>query len=416
MTTAHQRLLRLIQIIRSPLIDQAGETIGRIEDLVVRLGSDGYPPVAGLQVRIGGRQVFVPMGQVAELGPGRARMLGEIVNLRRFERREGEVLLRRDILDHKVIQVETGRLIRAGDIALGSIGGAWRVVGIEGRSGPILQRVFRRSSLRPLDPATMVDWSRIEPFVGHVPTAKLRLPLRRLKGLHPAQLADLVEAASHAEGDEIITAVGDDPALEADVFEELDTEHRREFLRSRSDGEAATVLGSMSPDDAADLIGELPQERRASILARLPAPHQAKVRLLLAYNPSTAGGLMSPDFVAVDHQSPVAHVLERVAQASTTVLAVYLTDAEHRLIGSLSLHALLRATREARVGDVAAPLSARLREDADFTSVALLMADYNLTEAPVVDEDDHLVGVISVDDVLEALIPDQWRRRDGSVG
>jgi len=363
-------------------------------------------------VRIGGRLVFVPIGQVADLSPGQARMTGDIVNLKRFERREHEVLLRLDLLDHKVIQIEAGRLLPAEDIALGAAGTTWRVVGIDIRSGPFLRRLFGRASPPALDPAAIVDWSRIEPFVGHVPTAKLRPPLQRLRRLHPAQLADLVEAASHDEGEEIITAVGDDPALEAAVFEELDTQHQREFLQGRSDAEAAEVLGSMSPDDAVDLIGELPQARRASILARLPAAEQATVRRLLAYNPSTAGGLMTPDFVAVDQQLPVAQVLERVTAALSNVLAVHLTDAVHHLTGSLSLHALLVAPHDARAGDAASLSAARLRVDADFTAVALLMADYNLTEAPVVDDEGHLVGVVSVDDVLEALIPDQWRRRD----
>jgi Mg/Co/Ni transporter MgtE len=121
--------------------------------------------------------------------------------------------------------------------------------------------------------------------------------------------------------------------------------------------------------------------------------------------------------LAVDQHSTVAQALEQVTQASGKVLAVHLTDAEHHLIGSLSLHALLLAPRESQIGDTDALISARLRVDADFTAVALLMADYNLTEAPVVDEDGHLVGAISVDDVLETLIPDHWRRRDdGNVG
>jgi CBS domain-containing protein len=415
MTTTEQRLLRLTQIIRSPLADQAGEPIGRIEDVVVRLGSDVHPPLVGLQVRLSGRQVFVPIGQVADLTPGRARMTGDTVNLKRFERREREVLLRQDILDRKVIQIEAGRLIPAADIALGATGTGWSVVGIDVRSGPFLQRVLRRTTQRPLDRAAIVDWSHIEPFVGHVPTAKRRLPLQRLRRLHPAQIADLVEAASHEEGNEIITAVGADPELEADVFEELDTGHQREFLEDRSDSEAAEVLGTMSPDDAADLLGELPQERRAPILARLPAEEQAKVRRLLAYNPGTAGGLMTPEFVAVDQHTTVAQALQQVTQASRKVLAVHLTDAEQRFIGSLSLHALLLAPRDSEVRDTGDLIAARLRVDADFTSVALLMADYNLTEAPVVDAEDHLVGAISVDDVLEALIPDHWRRRDDGI-
>ena len=116
------------------------------------------------------------------------------------------------------------------------------------------------------------------------------MPLRRLRRLHPAEIADIVESASHEEGEEIITAVHADPELEADVFEELNTEHQVEFLRSRSDAEAAAVLAGMGADDAADLITELDQERRAPILAQLPAAKQAKVRALLSYSPESAGG------------------------------------------------------------------------------------------------------------------------------
>ena len=112
-----------------------------------------------------------------------------------------------------------------------------------------------------------MDWASIEPFVAHVPTARLRIPYRKLARLHPAQIADLVEAASHDEGEEIIEAVGQDRELEADVFEELDAEHQLEFIRSRSDAEAARLLATMAPDDAADLITELDQERRLPILA-----------------------------------------------------------------------------------------------------------------------------------------------------
>jgi len=252
--------------------------------------------------------------------------------------------------------------------------------------------------------------------VGHVPTAKLRLPLLRLRRLHPAQIADLVEAASHEEGEEIITAVHADPELEADVFEELDTEHQIEFLKSRSDAEAAEVLGSMNPDDAADLIGDLEQSRRASILARLPAKQQAKVRSLLAYNPSTAGGLMTPDFFAINQNRQVEEVLALVKEATIPVLIIHFLDDDNRLVGSIALDELLRAPHACAAREILEPSRARLRADADLTDVALLMADYNLIAVPVVDDEEHLVGVISVDDVLEALIPEEWRRRAEASG
>ncbi len=403
----------LTEITKSPLVDRRGETFGKVDDVIVRLGSDGYPPVTGLQARIGGRKVFIPMDQVAELRPSSVRLTGDTVNLLRFERREGEVLLRNDILRHRLINVEAGRLIRADDIELGFVDEAWRVIGIDIESRSIWDRALHRPSK---ESKLTLDWSRIEPFVSHVPTSKLRLPLRRLERLHPAQIADLVEAASHEEGEEIITAVHGDPELEADVFEELDTEHQIEFLENRSDVDAAEILDSMAPDDAADLITDLPQDRRTSILNRLSPVQLARVRSLLAYNPNTAGGLMNPELVAVRDDASVKDALHAIAEAATPLSTLYLTDPNDRLIGQTSVSQLLKAPSDGKVAETLELVPARAEVDDDFTEVALMMADYNLISLPVVDDEDRLIGVVSVDDVLETMIPEDWRRRADNSG
>jgi Mg/Co/Ni transporter MgtE len=280
----------------------------------------------------------------------------------------------------------------------------------------LLRRIFSKKQDAPSSEA-VIDWSQIEPFVGHVPAARLLLPLRRLKRLHPAQIADIVERVSHEEGDEIITAVGADPEFEADVFEELDTHHQLEFLRERSNQEAAEILNKMESDDAADLILELDQDRRAAILSLLSSRHQQKVRGLLAYNPTSAGGMMSPDFVSVSEGTTVAQALERVgaatnlpAQAAGIVVVVN----DGHLVGAVGLLDLLRAARDSRVADVEKLASERLDVHADLEEAALLMSDYNLVALPVVDESEIVLGVITVDDMLEALIPSDWRRRQSA--
>ncbi|HZT97825.1 MAG TPA: CBS domain-containing protein [Chloroflexota bacterium] len=402
---------------KSPLVDRRGENFGRVEDVIVRLGSDGYPPVTGLQGRIGDRRVFIPISQVTELRAGSVRVAADSLNLLRFERREGEVLLRTDILRHRLINVEAGRIIRADDIELGVVEGTWRVLGVDIETRSIFQRALHRSSSSS---KVTLDWSRIEPFVGHVPSSKLRLPLRRLERLHPAQIADLVEAASHEEGEEIITAVHGDRELEADVFEELDVEHQVEFLEDRSDVEAAAILDSMDPDDAADLIADLPQDRRTSILGRLSPEQLAKVRSLLAYNPDTAGGLMNPEFVALPSDSPIEEAIKAVGDHHPALTTVYVIDSEGRLQGSLPPARLLQASvhgsMSTKLAEQVEPVPARAEAADDFTDVALMMADYNLTSLPVVDGDDRLIGVISVDDVLETMIPEDWRRRAENSG
>lgn len=415
--SAESRTLRFSQIRHALLVDRTGEQTGRVDDLIVRLGSERYPVVTGVQGRIGNLQLFIPISQVATLAPGKAALGAQDVNLGRFERREGEVLVGQDILGHHLIDVDSGRLITARDIELKFGDGKWELRSVDTRHNSPLRRLLHRGSTAASRSPLLVDWSRVAPLVGHVPTAKLRLPLVQLRRLHPAQIADLVEAASHDEGAEIIATVGSDPELEAHVFEELDDEHQVEFLKSRSDIDAAHVVAGMAPDDAADIVAHLPLARRASILERLPQPEQEKVRSLLAYHPDTAGGLMTTDFVAVPEDSTVAAALDHVRSTDAAVTMVYLVNGQGLLAGFCKVTDLLRCDQGTRCTECGGLGVTRIRMNADFADVALLMADYNLTAVPVVDDDDRLLGDISVDDVLENLIPDEWRRRTtGSAG
>ena len=248
---------------------------------------------------------------------------------------------------------------------------------------------------------------------------RLRVPHPKLAKLHPAQIADLVEAASHDEGQEIIEAVGADSELEADVFEELDARHRVEFVAQRSDDEVAALLSRMAPDDAADLVAELPQERREVVVERLAPNQRRKVRALLGYDPAEAGGLMSPDFVSVYRQATVAEALDRVRRSALpdeNLASVYVMDAKHRFVGALPLAALVRAEPEESVVDLDAEPIPHLLPEADFEEVARLMADFNLTAAPVLDAEERMIGVVTVDDELEVLLPKGWRRRFGLLG
>jgi CBS domain-containing protein len=405
-------LLNLSSLIRSPMLDRAGEKLGRVEDLIVRLGEPGLPPVTGLRARIGGREFFVPSERVASLEPGQVRLSGEKLSLASFERREGEVLLREDLLGRKLIDVQAARLVTAHEIVLSCIEGRWRVAGIDPRPRRARRRLFGGRA-RPAEPP-ILSWSELEPFVGHVPSSRLRLGRRHLARLHPAQIADLVEAASHEEGEEIIEAVGSDRELEADVFEELDKEHRLEFISERSDAQAAQLIARMAPDDAADLIADIDQERRLPILERLPYAKQRKIRALLGYNPATAGGLMSPDLVAVEATISVAAALGLVRGADVppeAATTVYLTDEQGHLVGAALVVALLRADQDRAVCDVADLDAPCVRTDEELPEVARLMADFNLTMLPVLDEASRAVGVVTVDDVLELLVPEEWRRR-----
>jgi CBS domain-containing protein len=408
-------LVPLSGLVKRPLVDQAGDRIGKVVDLIARIGASPHPPVTGLVARIAGRDLFVPIRKV-EVEPWRVRFSGNQVDLRRFERRPGELLLARDLMTRHLINYVGGRLIRANEINLARVDGTWEVVGVDPSARPLLRRLLPRR--RSGSPAALVDWASIEPFVAHVPTARLRIPYRKLARLHPAQIADLVEAASHEEGEEIIEAVGQDRELEADVFEELDTEHQLEFVRSRSDAEAARLLGSMAPDDAADLIVELDQDRRLPILDLLPEPQRSKVRSLLSYNPETAGGLMSPDFLCLPGTMTTADALVAVRRSSAPPEAlhvVFVADADGNAVGSVSVIEVIKAEPTATLASLAGEEDlAHVHPDWDLSATVRKMSDFNLVVAPVMDPEHHrILGVVTVDDVLELLLPTGWRRDFG---
>jgi len=412
-------VLHLSLILGAALRDDDGTRLGKVDDAIVRLEGSGYPPITGFLVNVAGRRSYLPAERVATVEPRAITLSKAKLDLRPFARRPEEVLLKHDVLDHQLINVEGARLVRANEVELARLEGWWRVIGVDTGPRGGLRRLLPKRIGGRIDTGDFLDWASVEPFAGEIPAVRLRILHPKLAKLHPAQIADLVEAASHEEGREIIEAVGADAELEADVFEELDAQHQIEFVEQRADTEVAALLSRMAPDDAADLVAELPAERREAVTEHLSPGQRRKVRALLGYDPAEAGGLMSPDFVSVYRHATVAEALDRVRRSGLpdeNLAMVYVMDAKRRFSGALHLAALLRADPEATVVDLDVDGVPHLLPQADFEEVARLMADYNLIAAPVLDREERMIGVVTVDDVLEVLLPKGWRRRFGLLG
>lgn len=410
--TQSPRVLHLSLIVGGEVAGRAGGRLGRVDDLVVRLG-EGYPPVTGVLATVAGREVFVPGDAVGALAHDRVSLTTDRLDLRPYEQRPQEVLLRKDVLDRQLIDVDGARLRRANDIALARLDGWWRVVGVDVGPRGILRRVMPRRFAGRIGEDPILDWSDVEPFTGHVPTVRLRSPHPKLVRLHPAELADLVEAAGNSEGEEILAAVHHDPELEADLFEELEASRAREFLEHRDDAEVAAILSRMESDDAVDALLQLDEERRQRVFELLAMAQRRRVETLLGYAPATAGGLMSPDFVCVYGQATAQEALDRLRQsraAPETLETVFVMGTSRRVSGAIALADLVRADPDAVLGEIA-PLPRVVQVDAELEEVARLMTDYDLTVVGVVDDEQRLQGVVTVDDVLELVLPRGWRRR-----
>ncbi|HUA31166.1 MAG TPA: CBS domain-containing protein [Streptosporangiaceae bacterium] len=410
------RTLHLSDLLRRPLTDRGGEPIGRLSDVIVRLRGDDNPLVTGLVATVGGREVYVPIEQVVSFDGDEVKLTSAKLDLRSFERREGEVLLRGDVLGHRLIDVETAHLIKAGDLELEQRGQDWMLAGVDiHRQARWLPR---RLAAAGSGEHAFREWSRFEPLIGHTGSALLRGPFARIRRLKPAQIADLIEDASKEEETEILGHVHADPELEADVFEELDEDLASRLLGARTDAEIAEVLTRMRADDAADTIAELPQRRRQPVLDLLPLGQRTKVLTLMGFNPASAGGLMGVDFLAVPEQASVREAVAAVAGSPSlqpeALTSVHVLDERGRLCGVVRLVSLVQAAASAKLSDIYDADPVRVGAGTDIVDVAVLMSDYNLITIPVVDERRTMIGIITVDDVLEATLPSDWRRREAA--
>ena len=407
--------VHLSELLRRPITDRGGESIGRLADVIVRLRGADDPLVTGLVASVGGRELYVPIDQVSSLSGEEVKLASAKLDLRQFERREGEVLLRRDVLGHRLIDVESAQLIKAWDLELERRGAQWVVAGVDTHRQP--RWLFGPRHAGHGD-HSFREWAKFEPLIGHAGSELLRGPFARIRRLKPAQIADLIENASREEETEILGQVHEDPELEADVFEELDEDLATRLLGARTDAEIAEVLSRMRADDAADAIAELPQRRRQAVLDLLPAGQRTKVLTLMGFNPTSAGGLMGVDFLAVSRDAPVREALEAVARSSSlqqeALTSVHAIDERGTLCGVARLVSLVQADADVPLSDIYDDDPVRVGADTDVVDVAVLMSDFNLITIPVVDEHRKMIGVITVDDVLEVTLPDDWRRREAA--
>jgi CBS domain-containing protein/sporulation protein YlmC with PRC-barrel domain len=438
--------LRLSSLLKRPVADSGGETLGRLSDVIVRLSGSDYPKVIGGVVAIGGRrEVFVPLEQVSAFDGDVLKLTTAKLDLRQFERRDGEVLLSAEVLGHRLIDVQNARLVRAWDLQLYRDATEWVLSGVDTRHRP--RRLFGLlgpgqdpapgagggaaagntvagdtvaggSATTAGDGPVFRDWHDFESLIGHAGSELQRGPFARVRRLKPAQIADLLEDASKKEETEILGRVHADPELEADVFEELDEDRATRLLGARTDAEIAAVLGRMRADDAADAVAELPQPRRQPVLDLLPPGQRTKVLTLLGFNRTSAGGLMAMDFVAVPSMAKVSDALGAIRGSATlqpeALTSVHAVDSDGALRGVARLVTLVQSDPDRSLIDVCDIDPVRVGADADVMDVAVLMTDYNLITIPVVDHDSRLLGVITVDDVLEVTLPAEWRRREAA--
>ncbi|WP_344617888.1 magnesium transporter MgtE N-terminal domain-containing protein [Dactylosporangium salmoneum] len=395
------------------VFDPNGDQVGRVRDAVVRPRAGGQPPrvvglVAEMPMR---RRIFLPIGRITAIEPDAVVLNTGTLNLRRFERRPGELLVLEDFVDRHVTVAATGRTGAVVDVAMDADrAGEWWLSRVAVRE--FTGRLTRRGHLNQL------EWAEVTGLAGEPETQGTAGLLAVLDNMRPADLANVLQDLSETRRVEVAAAL-DDERL-ADVLEELPEHDQLEIITALEPQRAADVLEEMDPDDAADLLAEMPKPEQEVLLDLMEPDEASPVRALLEYAPGTAGAVMTSEPIIMAPDATVAEALARIREpqlAPAVAAGVFVTrppmaTPTGRYLGVVHFQRLLREPPSALLGGVVDNDIDPLGPATPLAEITRRMATYNLVVMPVVDDNDKLVGAVTVDDVLDHLLPEDWRDRD----
>jgi CBS domain-containing protein len=394
-----RRIVYVSRLTRLPLLGADGADVGRIVDAVFDLGSKP-PRINGLVVQVQRRRVFVGMGRIGEIGTDGARLRRGSVNLRQFELRPGERLIVGELMGTRL---RTGRVVDVG-LAPAPEPFAWEIatVAVASRRVPGLRRS-----------PEVIDWSEAgELFASDSPVDR---QAAELGTLHPAEMAATIRRLPLSRRRVLAAALEDDRF--ADLLEEMSEDEQVRLVEGLDRDRLARVLDEMDADDAADLLGEFTAARQAELLHAMDPEEAEPVRRLLSYQPDTAGGLMTPEPVILGQEGTVAEALARVRQpdlpvplaAQVFVARPPLETPTGRYVGMVGFQRLLRESPSKPLGRCVEEDVEPVPADMSDREVAGQLAAYDVVALPVVDEVGRLVGAITIDDVIDRVLPGNWR-------
>ncbi|QLE73808.1 magnesium transporter [Streptomyces rectiverticillatus] len=396
------------------VFDPNGDQVGRVQDLVAMLRVGGRPPrVLGLVVEVvSRRRIFLPMTRVTGVESGQVITTG-VINMRRFEQRPTETLVLGELLDRRVRLVDGGEEVTVLDVAITQLPARrdWEIDKVFVRRG-------KGGALRRKGETLTVEWSAVTGFSLEEHGQGAASLLATFERLRPADLASVLHHLSPKRRSEVAAALDDDRL--ADVLEELPEDDQIEILGKLKEERAADVLEAMDPDDAADLLSELPEDDKERLLTLMQPDEAADVRRLLAYEERTAGGLMTTEPIVLRPDATVADALARVRNRDLSpalAAQVYVCRPPDetptgKYLGTVHFQRLLRDPPFTLVGSIVDTDLRPLPPGTPLPAVTSYLATYNMVAAPVVDESGSLLGAVTVDDVLDHLLPEDWRETE----
>jgi magnesium transporter len=408
----------LSRVLGKTVINAHGREIGVLCDLAMVPG-EGFPQVSHLTVKSNKRLVSIPWHEISLFNRFVVSVSGTFTDFPCYEAAEGEVLLKRDILDKQIVDVDGAKVVRVNDIKLGKYKDYLCILSVDiGLSGLLRRLGYERLGQRCAAllgkkiPHQEISWEFVQPLESNLSRLSLTMAHDQLAEMHPADLATIISNISHQHIQTVLISLDTETAGEA--LHELDPELRTRIISEMDSEMASDILEDMEPDEAADVLGDLPEAKAQELLKLMDVKDAEDIQELMEHEDNSAGGLMNNCFLTVPlvfTAGEAFEVVKRNAAEIEMISYVYILDGEERLQGVVSLRDLLVRPPETPLAEILVENIKMVTVAAEPEDVLELIAKYNLIALPVVDAEEKMVGIITVDDILEMFLPYALKRK-----
>jgi CBS domain-containing protein/sporulation protein YlmC with PRC-barrel domain len=408
------RNLYLSDFIKKPVLSPEGERIGKLKDVIVS-SDHSYPIIKALKVNTTGKKTInISWRYIGKLGK-EISLKYPLEEIKEYQIQKHDIILLKDVLDRQVVDIEGKKIRRVNDIKISPTNGHYHVIGVDIGVNGILRRLSLNRIAKPLGIVSnedLISWKDIDPLESDYSKVKLKVPKQKIKKLHPADMAEIVDQLGLNESLNILNSLDDESV--ADTLEEVSPERQVSLLEGMDSQRAAEILDEMSPDDAADVLADLPDEKAEELLDLMEPEESDDLRKLLEYPENTAGGIMTTEFAYVDQDLTVNSVLDslrHMAENVETIYYVYVISKKGDLVGVISLRDILLSEPESKVSEFMHTHIIKADVLEEQHEVAQKIAKYNLIALPVVEDETKLRGIITVDDAIDIVLPTAWKKR-----
>jgi CBS domain-containing protein len=410
------------EVLKKPVLDPKGEEIGFVRDFVIVKG-DPLPKVSGIILEKKKQFSLLPWIEVNIFNKRIISSKIYIDDLSRYALNDNDLLIVRDILDKQIVDANGAKVVRVNDVKLEGyeneavliavdvgMRGIMRRLGFE-RTGEDLMRIFRRDL-----PYNLISWNYLQPLGPKLSTISLTVPRQMLSELHPADIADIISQVSRREGLSFVKGLDIETAAEA--LSELEPDVQAAIITRMDVSKAADILEEMGPDEAADVLSDLPTEKAKEILENIEKPEAEDIQELLSHEEDTAGGLMTNEYISYTPQTTVRKAIDQFkkdAEEVETVYYMYVVDEDEKLVGVISLRDLLLSSLDDKLSDIMKTKIKTVTPDVDEGEVSAIISKYNLVALPVIDREGVMLGIVTVDDIVDRILPPVAKRKRRAV-